>query len=86
MKFYAKPAHIKKGFGKYCSNQCHYKDARKGRTVNCDICKKKYIEHKRNWTVPKVKSIFAGNRVKLNGEIKNFPGKTQGMERGVLNI
>ena len=37
--------------------------------------KKKYIEHKRNWTVPKVKSIFAGNRVKLNGEIKNFPGE-----------
>ncbi len=39
--FYAKPSHIKKGWGKYCSAICRNKGNLKGKIVNCSICNKK---------------------------------------------
>jgi len=40
-KFKVKPWSIKRGWGIFCSRKCHYLGARKGRLVECDICKKK---------------------------------------------
>ncbi len=38
--FYAKPFWIKKGWGKYCSSNCHHTAMRTGQEVRCEICKK----------------------------------------------
>jgi hypothetical protein len=38
--FYAKPAHIKKGWGKYCSSKCQYESAKTGKLEKCYICEK----------------------------------------------
>lgn len=38
--FYAKPSHLKLGWGKYCSLTCRHKSQIKGNIYNCAICKK----------------------------------------------
>ena len=38
--FYARPAFLKVGWGKFCSRQCHYIAARRGKIVACDVCGK----------------------------------------------
>ena len=40
MSFYAKPSHIAKGWGKYCSKKCQYAGARRGAVVSCYRCSK----------------------------------------------
>lgn len=39
-KFYAKPCHIRRGWGKYCSKDCQYVGQHNGKKVNCGICGK----------------------------------------------
>ena len=36
--FYAKPRHIKVGWGKYCSKECQYKAQHTGKIVKCSNC------------------------------------------------
>ncbi|MDB5182531.1 MAG: hypothetical protein JWO47_315 [Candidatus Saccharibacteria bacterium] len=38
--FYAKPSHIKKGWGKYCSKLCQSSSKKTGNMIDCFICKK----------------------------------------------
>src|SRR3989338_949204 len=38
--FYAKPFWLAKGYGVYCSKECHYSGIRKGKKMPCDICGK----------------------------------------------
>lgn len=38
--FYAKPRHIKIGWGKYCSKKCQYRAQHTGKIVKCFNCKK----------------------------------------------
>ncbi|MDO8505345.1 MAG: HNH endonuclease signature motif containing protein [bacterium] len=40
-QFYAKPRHIKLGWGKYCSKPCQYKGQHTGKFVDCATCGKK---------------------------------------------
>ena len=37
-KFYAKPRHIKIGWGKYCSDKCKFEGQKRGKIVKCDNC------------------------------------------------
>jgi|SRR3989344_2687379 len=37
--FYAKPYHLKKGWGKYCSKKCNNEGQRNGRMFPCHTCK-----------------------------------------------
>jgi hypothetical protein len=39
--FYAKPRHLKIGWGKYCSDNCKFIAQRKGKIVDCANCGKK---------------------------------------------
>ncbi len=39
-KFYAKPSHVKRGWGKYCSRKCHHQGMRVGKIVQCFTCNK----------------------------------------------
>lgn len=36
--FYAKPRHLKIGWGKYCSRKCQFEGQKKGRLVSCTEC------------------------------------------------
>jgi len=46
-EFYAKPSHLKLGWGKYCSRDCSSIAQRKGSYVKCEICGKEV------WKIPK---------------------------------
>ena len=46
-KFYIKPCHLKKGWGKYCSIKCRTKAQVKGKWVKCSLCGKEI------WRTPK---------------------------------
>ena len=39
--FYAKPRHLKIGWGKYCSDKCKFIAQKKGKSVECSNCGKK---------------------------------------------
>jgi len=39
-EFYAKPYHLRRGWGKYCSRECHHKTMRDGKFVKCNTCGK----------------------------------------------
>ena len=39
-EFYARPNHLKQGWGRYCSRKCHHIAMRKGKFVKCFICEK----------------------------------------------
>ena len=45
--FYAKPSHLKQGFGIYCSASCHYQGARNGKTIECTVCGEKSYKAKK---------------------------------------
>lgn len=38
--FYAKPSHLAKGWGKYCSKACQFKGMKTGKSFPCYICGK----------------------------------------------
>jgi hypothetical protein len=52
--FYAKPNHLAKGWGKYCSSECQYIGQRTGKYISCEICNKeiwktpKQVEHSKS--------------------------------------
>ena len=43
--FYAKPSHIKLGWGKYCSGDCRIISQRKGKEVACLVAVLKCTNH-----------------------------------------
>ncbi len=38
--FEARSSHLKRGWGKYCSNECHYLSMKTGKCVECEVCSK----------------------------------------------
>ncbi len=57
-KFYAKPKHIKLGWGKYCSKKCQYIGQRSGRYVQCDTCHNKIYKTLQSLRRSKSKKFF----------------------------
>jgi len=47
--FYAKPRHLKIGWGKYCSQKCQFAAQRNGSYVQCAACKKKVYRTPRHF-------------------------------------
>lgn len=58
VEFYAKPSWIKNGFGKYCSRKCSHESSRKGKIVQCFICKKDVYKSKKALNGSKSKNYF----------------------------
>ena len=56
--FYAKPNWLKKGWGKYCSRKCSHESNRKGKTVQCFICKKDTYKSQKALDGSKSKKYF----------------------------
>lgn len=57
-KFYAKPSHKAKGWGKYCSKECQYSGQRTGTTVTCTVCDKDSYKNKNSMTRSKSGKYF----------------------------
>lgn len=56
--FYARPSHITKGWGKYCSQKCQYKGYKNGKFVFCTVCNKKIYRAKHELNHCKSKKYF----------------------------
>ena len=78
--FYAKPYWLKKGYGKYCSSVCQYKDQKKGKEVPCDICGTLSYKQPKSLTGSKSGKFFCGkscqtkwrNQLYIGEKHKNF--------------
>lgn len=56
--FYAKPRHIKIGWGKYCSKQCSFKSMKTGKIFLCGVCNKDIYRTKLEIKRSKSKRFF----------------------------
>lgn len=56
--FYIKPAHLKLGWGKFCSIECRGKAQLKGKWVKCDNCGKKIWRTPKDFKRSKNKKFF----------------------------
>jgi hypothetical protein len=56
--FYAKPRHLKIGWGKYCSNPCSYQAMHTGKWVKCNTCSKRIYRQKRELKASKSGKLF----------------------------
>lgn len=59
-EFYAKPNWLKKGWGKYCSLKCTYKDREKGKIIKCHICGKNAYKSPKALKGSRSKKFFCG--------------------------
>mgnify|MGYP000406839217 CR=1 FL=1 len=56
--FYVKPYRLKRGWGKYCSNKCQYKESRTGSMVTCSMCDKEVYRTPRQIKCSKSNKFF----------------------------
>lgn len=85
-KFYAKPSHLKRGWGKYCSAKCQYKSYLKGKFVYCEICGKKIWRTPRKLKCSKSKKFFCGKSCQTLWRNQEFHGPRHGNWKGGENI
>lgn len=58
--FYAKPSHIKKGWGKYCCIECRTKGQFTGKNIKCFICNKEVYKQLKEIRKSKSGKHFCG--------------------------
>ncbi len=56
--FYAKPSHIIKGWGRYCSKSCHNESQKTGKTYACFTCEKAVYRNKKDQVGSKSGKFF----------------------------
>lgn len=56
--FYAKPRHLKVGWGKFCSQKCQFQNQRNGTNVECAACGKTVYRTPRHFKHSKSKLFF----------------------------
>lgn len=61
-KFYARPRHIKVGWGKYCSKKCQFEAQRTGKFVACAYCDERVYRIKSELGRPSVTNRYFCNR------------------------
>ncbi|MFC1612661.1 HNH endonuclease signature motif containing protein [Patescibacteria group bacterium] len=57
-EFYAKPSHIIRGWGLYCSKKCQYIGQHNGKYKNCTTCDKEIYRTEKELRVSKSKNYF----------------------------
>jgi len=57
-KFFRKPSQIKKYRNSFCSTECQYKARRKGKHVNCFVCKKQVYKQQKDLLQSQSKKYF----------------------------
>jgi hypothetical protein len=83
--FYAKPFHVKKGQGIYCSQKCHFKD-KKGRVIECGICKKEVYRTSKLLEKSKSGKSFCGKSCQTIWRNKVFSGSRHKMWKGGFSM
>ncbi len=58
--FYAKPRHIRMGWGKYCSRVCSNKGALTGKDVGCGTCGKRIYRSQKELRASKSQNYYCG--------------------------
>lgn len=61
-KLYAKPSHLQKGWGKYCSIECRTKSQFKGSIVKCFICNKEIYRSQKELRKSESNNYFCGKK------------------------
>jgi len=72
--FYAKPFHIKKGWGKFCSAKCQYQSFKKGITTRCLICEKDVYRSPNRFEHSKSGNFFCSKSCQTIWRNKEFSG------------
>lgn len=57
-EFYAKPRHLKIGWGKFCSKKCQFQGQRNGTLIGCALCGKLIYRTPKNFRHSKSNSFF----------------------------
>ena len=60
--FYAKPSHLKLGWGKYCSNACRSKSQLNGKYVKCFVCSKQIYRSNSSLVHSKSQKYFCSKK------------------------
>lgn len=90
--FYAKPFWLKRGWGKYCSTDCHHAGMRNGKEVPCSVCGKLSYKNQKGLKGSKSGKYFCSKRCQTLWRNQLYIGEkhanfTTGMHsyRSVLN-
>ncbi|MEK7477763.1 MAG: HNH endonuclease signature motif containing protein [Patescibacteria group bacterium] len=73
--FYARPVHINKGWGKYCSTKCQYESFKNGTIVKCSICGKEAYRTLLHVARSKSGKFFCDKSCQTKWRNKEFSGK-----------
>jgi hypothetical protein len=65
-KFYAKPSHLTRGWGKYCSKTCQYTALKTGVITKCDFCGKEVYKSKKDQSRSASGKFFCGKSCQTN--------------------
>ncbi len=72
--FHSKPSHVKMGWGRFCSNNCHYLSMRNGKMVSCDECGSKTYKNITKLTHSKSGKFFCTKSCQTKWRNKFFSG------------
>lgn len=81
-EFYAKPNHLKLGWGKYCSNKCRSRGSRKGKYVICEICGKEAWKMPKDLRGSKSGKFFCGKSCQTKWRNVKYSGPNHPLWRG----
>lgn len=85
-EFYAKPSHLKLGWGKYCSQGCHHKGLLRGKFVKCDVCGKEIWKRPRALKHSKSGKFFCSKSCQTLWRNKYYSGERHPNWQGGDNI
>jgi len=71
-KMYAKPFHLKKGWGKYCSKKCQNQSQMIGEYVECSNCNKEIYRSPKELRVSKSRNFFCNKSCQATWKNKNI--------------
>lgn len=73
--FYAKPSHVAKGWGKYCSKKCQYKGQSTGSIIPCAVCGKKTYKNITDQKRSQSGNLFCSGRCQTIWRNKQYSGE-----------
>ncbi|KAA0206349.1 HNH endonuclease [Candidatus Uhrbacteria bacterium] len=72
-EFYAKPRHVKRGWGKYCSRTCQYRGQHNGKHYKCTVCKTEVYRTPAAMRKSAMKKFFCGRSCLATWKNKHAP-------------
>jgi len=72
--FKTKPSHVKNGYGKYCSADCHHASMKSGKMVKCHICGKEVYKTLKALRISKSRKWFCSKSCQTSWRNVEFSG------------